>query len=411
LTFLALLGLAFLVFAVTNPFAILDFSCAAQSPVVKIGPIEIPSINWGSCYLMNIGLQGSMVRGIRDVPFVRQYFGTTPYLYQIEMQLRWGMGVILGIAAFAGFLWAIWRIATAARTTWKERKKGEGLSFTPVHYGPNAPAVSAPEIVVSAWTLPFFLLTGLLAVKFMRYMQPLTPFLMIYAAAMLLTIPFIKIRRLLIIFVLSITILYSISFISIYDQPHPWIEASQWIYKQIEPNSRILTEVWDDSLPDNLRVGNKNLKKEIYLNDAVNWLSGTGVLDNEDKLLSNLAKVAESDVVVIVSNRNYGVIPRLEELYPLSSQYYPLLFDGSLGYELSFVTTRTPSVLGLNLVPDSFGWPELNPPEPVDAYFDELGGISIGRFDESFTVYDQPLVMIFINQERLSAKEMGEQFH
>ncbi|GMQ78563.1 MAG: hypothetical protein BMS9Abin02_1082 [Anaerolineae bacterium] len=411
LTFLALLGLVFLVFAVTNPFAILDFSCAAQSPVVNIGPIEIPSINWGSCYLMNTSLQGSMVRGIRDVPFVRQYFGTTPFLYQIEMQLKWGMGLVLGIAAFAGFLWAIWRVAFAAWTKWREFKRGEGLSITPVHYGPNAPAVYHPEFIVSAWTLPFFLLTGLLAVKFMRYMQPLTPFLMIYAAAMLLTIPLIKIRRLLILFVLAVTILYSISFISIYDQPHPWIEASQWIYKQIEPNSRILSEVWDDSLPDNLTVGNTNLKKEIYMNDAVNWLSGTGILDNEDKLSSNLAKVADSDVIVIVSNRNYGVISRLKELYPLSSQYYPLLFDGSLGYELSFVTTRTPSVLGLNLVPDPFGWPELNPPELVDAYFDELGGISLGRFDESFTVYDQPLVMIFKNQERLSAEEMAEQFH
>ncbi|MCI0455918.1 MAG: hypothetical protein L0Z62_02925, partial [Gemmataceae bacterium] len=59
------------------------------------------------CYLENVALQGTMVQGLRDVPFVRQYIGTTPFLYYIEMQLRWGMGLLLGLAAFGGFAWAV----------------------------------------------------------------------------------------------------------------------------------------------------------------------------------------------------------------------------------------------------------------------------------------------------------------
>ncbi len=359
---------------------------------------------------MNIGLQGGMVGGSRDVPFVRQYIGTIPYLYHIEMQLRWGMGPALGIAAFAGFFWASWRVVYAARSWWRAKNIGSSFNLAPVIYGPDAPAVTASEIMVSAWTAPYFLLTGLLAVKFMRYMQPITPFLMIFAAAMLITIPLVALRRALIAVVLLITALYALSFMNIYNRSHPWIEESAWIYAEIEPESRILSEVWDDALPSNLTVGNINLKKDQYVNDDVNWLSGTGALDSEKKLLSNLEKVAGTDVLVIASNRNYGVIPRLEEMYPLSSQYYPLLFDGSLGFELSFVTTRSPNGLGLELVPDPFVWPDLTPPEEIGAYLDEIGGISLGRFDESFTVYDQPLVMIFENQDRLTAHEMAKLF-
>jgi hypothetical protein len=39
-----------------------------------------------------------------------------------------------------------------------------------------------------------------------------------------------------------------------------------------------------------------------------------------------------------------------------------------------------------------------------------MNGIAGGRFDESFTVYDQPLVMIFQNVGHLTAEEMLSRF-
>jgi 4-amino-4-deoxy-L-arabinose transferase-like glycosyltransferase len=94
-------------FSLTNPFALLDQSCVSIIPAFKLGPITIPTTEWRSCYLENVTLQGTMVQGLRDVPFVRQYIGTTPFLYYIEMQLRWGMGWILGLTAFIGFGWVV----------------------------------------------------------------------------------------------------------------------------------------------------------------------------------------------------------------------------------------------------------------------------------------------------------------
>ena len=120
--------------------------------------------------------------------------------------------------------------------------------------------------------------------------------------------------------------------------------------------------------------------------------------------------VASTDYLILSSNRNYGVIPRLDDRYRLSSQYYHLLFDGQLGFEVAYVGTRTPNLFGLSLNPDSFSWPGIDTPGAVDEYFDENPGLNGGRFDESFTVYDQPLVIILENSGRMTAAEMAELF-
>ena len=241
-------------------------------------------------------------------------------------------------------------------------------------------------------------------------MQPLTPFLMIYGAALLLSVRKKVLRRALIALVLVGASLYALSFINIYKQPHPWIEASRWIYQNYESGTVIVSETWDDPLPDDLTVDEEFLRRTIYVNSEANWLSGTGSLDDKEKLQSNLSELASSDLLVIATNRNYGVVPRLQERYPISSQYYQLLFDGSLGYELMYTSMRSPNIFGYYVIPNSFQWPDLEPPTEVRDYIDGLKGFSLGRFDESFTVYDQPLVMIFENKGGMTASELESFF-
>ena len=78
--------------------------------------------------------------------------------------------------------------------------------------------------------------------------------------------------------------------------------------------------------------------------------------------------------------------------------------------DIAYVETRTPNLFGLSLRPDSFTWPGIEKHPSVEQYFEQLRGINIGRFDESFTVYDQPLVIILKNTGKLSAEEMAELF-
>jgi hypothetical protein len=336
-----------------------------------------------------------MVQGLRDVPFVRQYIETTPYLYHIEMQLRWGMGLLLGLAAFAGFGWALARFLI------------KHLPFNPEFL--NKPFFRG-QLVVLAWTFPFFVSTAGLDVKFMRYLQPLVPFLMIYGAAMLLSWRRPIVRMAAVFLVLLFTGFYALAFVNMYQQEHPWITASRWIYDNINAGQAVVNEAWDDPLPDAMLDGNVVRRRSQYMAADVDWLSGTENLDSEAKLVENLAALAAADYVVIASNRNYGVIPRLEERYPLSSHYYPLLFDGTLGYEVVYADGRFPGLFDFHFKPDSFGWPGLEPPEIAAAYLDSIPGINGGRADESFTVYDQPLVIIFRNVGRLTVEEMRGEF-
>ena len=162
-----------LTFFLTNPFAVLDFSCEVNTPATQIGPITVPAVNWGSCYLENIVTQGSMVRGDSDIPFTRQYSGTLPYLYFVEMQLRWGMGWLLGLLAFGGLSWAFWQ----------QVKRLETRDWRLLVSSLQSPI---SNLLLLAWVIPFFLATGGFEVKFMRYLQPMTPFLMLWAAAWLI---------------------------------------------------------------------------------------------------------------------------------------------------------------------------------------------------------------------------------
>ena len=132
---------SFLVFALTSPFVLLDFEN------FKIAVLDE---------------QGAMVSGVADLPFTRQYRGTTAYGYFIEEQLRWGMGWPLGLLALAGTLWVL------VKTLLGRAQVGEllGLTWLVVYFGP----------------------TGLFLAKFMRYMSPVVPLLTLFGAGLIVAL-------------------------------------------------------------------------------------------------------------------------------------------------------------------------------------------------------------------------------
>ncbi|MCA9974002.1 MAG: glycosyltransferase family 39 protein [Anaerolineales bacterium] len=386
--------LAGLAFFVTNPFAVLDLSCTVVTPETRLGPLTIPRLNWRSCYLENVVTQGAMVRGRIDLPFTRQYIGTRPYLYPVAMQLQWGMGPLLGVAAFAGFGWAAWRLRRGL--DWRRWRA----------WGAQLDVTQRPLLITLAWSVPFFLTTAGFYVKFMRYLQPLAPFLMLYAAALLWAAPWPRLRWGATAVVVAGTALYAAAFAGLYAAPHPWNAASAWIYANVPRGSLILSEQWDDPLPTTLQVGDVVRRAGEYRHAELSWLTGQWVEDDAAKLRENVALLAAADYVVLSSPRVYAVVTRLPERYPLTSQVHQRLFDGALGYELVGVYGRFPTLGPFSLKPDAFGWLPLRPPAGAQAYLDGVPGITLGRADESFVVYDQPLTLIFENRERLPAEAM-----
>ncbi|WP_374689161.1 hypothetical protein, partial [Promineifilum sp.] len=265
------------------------------------------------------------------------------------------------------------------------------------------------------WVVPYFILTGSFYVKFMRYMQPIVPFLILFGAAMVLGKgrPWRGIlisryaRWALAGLTLGFTALYALSFMAIYREEHPWNRASRWVYEQLSPGTLLLSEQWDDYLPATMIVDEQRRRREEFPNAELTWLSLPDAADDEQKLKANLDLLSGAEYVTILSNRVYGVVPRLPERYPLSSRYHQLLFDGALGYELVWAGGRSPALFGIPLRPDTFGWPGLRPPADLNRLAAwPPSALTFGRVDESFVVYDQPLTLIFRNTAHLSAEQM-----
>lgn len=377
---------------ITNPFVILDYTCVLS---FELGQFSREVIFPGSCYLENITDQNAMVNGSDRFPFTRQYAGTFPYLYYIENQLNWGMGVLLGLAAFIGFAaWTVYGIVINRNIFTDRNRSSDKIYF----------------LILMAWCLPFFLTTGSFYVKFMRYLQPLTPFLMLFAAWAIWQIRPWWLRNTTLGMTTVFTLGYALAFSQIYSEQHPWHVASAWAAETADEGASFANELWDEPLPTNLGTSPDPVLEKGFEEQTVNWLSGQWDRDNEEKLERNLTIIADSEYVIVASNRSYGVVSKLPSRYPISSQYFRLLFDGALGFELVYVGDRSPKLAGFSFGPETFASVGLTRPEAVDAYFDSRNRTVLPRADESFTVYDQPLVLIFRNRDQLSVEELKAQF-
>ncbi len=319
--------------------------------------------------------ESEMVRRIVDFPYTRQYEDTSRYLYQARQLGTWGLGPALGLAVWGG-------LGAGLIVAWHSRRK--------------------VDLVVLAWVIPYLAIIGWFDVKFMRYMLPVTPLLLIYGsrAAWWLAgglrgfaeiVGWERLRRAAAPLVIGVLLLftahYALAFQTIYAQPHPAQEASDWFEANVPPGSTVLKEHWDEGLPEMYQYTVQELP--LYEFDTLFKLN-----EISDSL-------AGADYLVIFSNRLYGTIPRLEDRYPITSAYYERLFAGELGYELAYTDNRETSFLGIGYDVDRLHRVDLPQPER----FDNPGGlnVSFGWADESFTVYDHTRPMVFRNSGRLSA--------
>jgi len=340
----AALGVSLAVFALTNPFAIIEVAA----------------------YVTNVLAQEAMVSGLMDAPYTRQYIGTLPYWYFIRQLSQWGLGWPLGLVAWGGFAWAVVR-AGRRLSHWRE-----GARIMPA------------QAVMLAWAVPYFASVGSFHTKFPRYMAPLLPFLLIFGAGAAVAGYRWLARRwggrgrvawsVAMLAVMLFTVGWALAFTGVYRQEHPWIQASRWIYEHIPADSKLLTEHWDDALPLTLdEIPGRPPGRTYQGVELPVWDP-----DTPEKLDTLVSALSSADYLIIASNRAYVPIQRLPERYPLTSHYYRLLFSGDLGYRRVAEFTVYPR-LGQALIPDDHA-------------------------DESFTVYDHPRVFIFANADHLSSR-------
>ena len=327
-------------------------------------------------FIQQVSDQGNLARGLLDLPYVRQFAGTIPYLYEAKNMFFWGMGVFLGLAICAGIGWACFHL-------WRQR----GSAFN-------------GWLVVLSWILTYGIITGDFYVKFMRYMLPLYPFLSLLAAAGLIsfarlawsykltsiedTKPNIRLRRNTILRVLSVTgivlvlggtMFQGLALLNVYSQPNTRIQASRWIYSHLQSHAVLTYEQWDDPLPIAVDQHDPSEFTQLVYTD-VDGQATTGLdLYGDDtmakaKLLSSL--LPKVDAITMPTDRLDKSIPRLPDRYPLTIHYYQLLFNGQLGFHLAATFENHPNLLGITL-DDS-------------------------NADESYSVFDHPTARIFVRE-------------
>ena len=194
-------------------------------------------------WLANIQELRAQSSGDVDFPPAMQWARRSFFFSGLNLTL-WGLGLPLGICAWAGFIWVGWRILKSflkQSTEWQ------------VH------------ILIWGWTTFYFTWQSLSLTPSLRYQLPVYPTLAIFASWFIFSLYeacrktissdqevspriragwFAPFAVLLGIFVLAATFLYAFAFSQIYTRETTRIAASRWIYQNIPGalNLRIETE-------------------------------------------------------------------------------------------------------------------------------------------------------------------------
>ncbi len=296
-------------------------------------------------FLESMNYESGVATGTLKVVYVLQFEKTFPYLYQLK-NLIWQVGP----AALLGYLGFLFLILMAVK------KRNDKL------------------LIFLSFPLAYFGYIGSWHTKFIRYIVPLIPFL-IMAASWLIFEAQKKWQswgKFLIVTAFGSSLLWSMAFFSIYTKESTRITASRWIYQNLPQGAKILGEHWDDGLPidyDNNHSGWYQIEQlEIY------------ETDNLQKIDYYAQKLSQADYIIINSRRLYGTLMYLPEKYPITSRYYQLLFSEQLGYRKMAEFTSYPSLWGITINDDAS--------------------------EETFQVYDHPKVIIFKNQDRLDKQQL-----
>lgn len=215
---------------------------------------------------------------------------------------------------------------------------------------------------LSIVSIIFFLYQATRYTMNMRYFYPIYPEIILFSVAFIqVVIKNTRIAKMLLYTMITASFIWSLSFLHIYQIPHSRITASKWIYSHIPSNSIIAVEHWDDALPLHLP----------YQQNATYMFEELPVFDQENSHKWEIIKrkLMNADYYILSSNRAWGSMPLMPKQFPKTSLYYNMLFAEELGLKKVAEFTSRPT----------------------------LGGIEINDdfAEESFTVYDHPIVLIY----------------
>ncbi|OGE25445.1 hypothetical protein A3H85_03305 [Candidatus Daviesbacteria bacterium RIFCSPLOWO2_02_FULL_40_8] len=303
----ATLLLIFITFAISEPFALIDFATFFRQTME----------------------QQVMTKDAFVFPYTLQYVGKVSYLYELK-NILWGLGPILSVLSLSGILYIT--IYSVFKKRW--------LILIPVTF---------------FWI--YFLVVGGFAVGFMRYMLPLYPLFCLSAGFLLFELYevikqylpkslFIMLSSL----IIALLLVWPLSFLQIYSTDNTRVTATKWINSQIPQTAVIAREHWDDELPTDNFGRYQSLELPMYEPDTpAKW-------DRVNNILG------QADYLIIASNRLYVPLMKLtncqtlptSRCYRQSADYYQKLFNQQLDYTKVAEFSSYPKIPFTNLAINDF---------------------------------------------------------
>ena len=345
-------------------FLVAFWTFRIAQPYAFAGP-DIWSIKLDSRWLKDLDYWRTAQGGFIDVKSSIQWIGRTPMLYIVDNMVRWGMGPPLALAALAGL----------AMT---------GVGILRARHWP-----SWWMLGMAGWTAGQLLLYGLNLVQAQRYLLPIYPFLVVFAAGTMAWLARWRWPRSLprwarpgpwlIGITVAYTLFYAVAFTSLYVRPLSRVEASEWIYRNIPAGSAVTSEYWDDALP--MRLPGEDAGQYTYIQLDLYGYEGP----DSTKLSTLIGQLNAADYIILSSNRVIKSVPRQPDRYPMATRYYEMLLSGELGFDLVADFKQTPRLFGISL--------------------DDSGA------EETLTVYEHPYVRIFKKSDRFDAHQVWYALH
>ncbi len=196
-----------------------------------IRAVFMPNPQW----IADIVSAGAQQTGEADMPWGRQWTERTPWLYPLENMVLWGLGVPLGTAAWLGVLLVIIQTVRRWRSARPQSAGHEDEGWERV-------------LIPLTWVVLTFFWQGMQFVKSIRYFLPIYPSLAMFAAYLVVFVwDWAKDRywaprflaRALSTMVLVGTLAWAWAFIQIYREPVTRVQATRWIYENIETGATL----------------------------------------------------------------------------------------------------------------------------------------------------------------------------
>lgn len=315
--------------------------CLITAPYYLLAANEL----WAAIVEQNVELSGGHV-----FPYTWQFIGSVPYLFELQNLVLWSLGLPLGVAALAGWVWAL----------------VQAVRFR-----------AAPMLLLTVWPTLYLLYIGTWEARFVRHTLPLMPFCCLFAAGgTFALVGWLQrkgpaadwVGRLAVGVVALGAVLWGLVVLSIYTRPDTRLAATEWLYANVPANTQLVIEDKNDLVPVPYPGHPSNSYKFATL--------AVTAPDTPAKMGDFASTLAEGEVLIIPNRRWSATLPKLSA-FPLTGRYYRLLLDGELGYT-PLRTFSSPPRLG------PLSWPD-------------------NTAEETFQVFDHPTVRLFGNTGHLPA--------